>query len=79
MTVDVPAKDILLAAANGIAATLCESAIWDSSQHSCHWLGENLAAGQSGRSYTKLSEIGGSLYGGTAGIALFLSETAALN
>lgn len=78
MTIDASVEDVLIAAAICIADKLCDSAIWTSDRRACRWLGEGLIRGQNGKSYSELSDVGGSLYGGTAGIALFLGEIGAL-
>jgi lantibiotic modifying enzyme len=78
MTVEMPATDRLLAAANRIAAGLCDAAIWSGDRRSCVWRGETLVFGNGKKRHIEIAEVGGSLYSGTAGIALFLAEIAAL-
>jgi lantibiotic modifying enzyme len=65
-----------LHAAAGIGWVLCERAYWDRGGRLCNWIGRSPAElGRDGVSLTPTaSALGPELYGGSAGIALFLAQ-----
>jgi lantibiotic biosynthesis protein len=64
--------DHALKAALHIGQTLCETAFWDDSGQHCNWMGRTL---EDLTTFTNSSAaLGSNLYGGSAGIALFLSD-----
>lgn len=58
----------------GIGRRICQEALWH--EERCNWIGAEVVEGDSSASYSRLeySALGPNLYGGTAGIALFLAE-----
>lgn len=66
--------ETMLAAATRIGHTLCETAYWDEARQRCTWMGHIDIGPISPVSETAYAAIGPHVYGGTAGVALFLAE-----
>jgi hypothetical protein len=68
-----------LDAAIRIAQALCRSAHWDRERRLCNWMGRSTSeVTQGGALAPTSSALGPDLYGGSAGVALFLSQLYAL-
>jgi hypothetical protein len=69
-----------LEAASRIGARLCQSAYWDESARLCNWVGRSASeVAEPGGSITPTAAIlGPDLYGGSAGMALFLARLHAM-
>jgi lantibiotic modifying enzyme len=65
----------LLAAAHRIAREIVESAVWKDDR--CSWVGAMPEEAGGGRARLTFRALGADLYGGTAGVGLFLGEVAA--
>jgi lantibiotic modifying enzyme len=75
MTANAYEADRCLAAASKIGQELIESAYWDAGHSICSWMGRTDVEDKSGGGYAAASAaLGGHLYGGSSGVALFLSE-----
>lgn len=73
-----PLQESLLAAAYRIATRLCDTAVRHDSGHGCVWYQSTLITHDGRKAYSETAPMGGSLYNGVAGIALFLAEIALL-
>jgi hypothetical protein len=67
----VPPTNLYLHAAEAIGQYIARTAVWHDGR--CNWLGTAPDPGGA-RGSTQYSALGGDLYGGTSGIALFLSQ-----
>ena len=68
-----------LDAARRIGRHLCQTAYWDKTGQLCNWIGRSpLEATGSGAILPAAAALGPELYGGSAGIALFLAQLYAL-
>lgn len=76
-----PAAASPLEAAKRIGSILCRSTYWDVDGLHCNWMGRSTAeALEPGGPITQMtSAVGPDLYGGSAGIALFLTQLHALS
>jgi lantibiotic modifying enzyme len=72
--------DPALAAATAIGRELCRSAYWDHERQHCNWMGRSTAeVSEPGGPITpRAAALGADLYGGSAGIAVFLAQLHAL-
>ncbi len=62
-----------------IGRRLCEAAYWDKASGQCNWMGRTtLKVTASGAILPAAAALGPELYGGSAGVALFLAELGAL-
>jgi len=71
-------RDAFLEAAAGIGRALCRQAYWDREGRLCNWVGRSiLEAARPGDPITPVAAaLGPDLYGGSAGVALFLAQLA---
>ena len=69
------AEALLLETAADLGRTIVEAAIWH--EERCNWVGAEPEEGGGGALVMTYRSLGGDLYGGTGGIALFLGELAA--
>ena len=58
-----------------IAREIADAAVWKDER--CNWIGAMPEEGQEGRTTLSFRALGADLYGGSAGVGLFLAETAA--
>jgi lantibiotic biosynthesis protein len=71
------AGEAYLDVANAIARHIAGSAVWHDSR--CTWIGALPEEGQGGMPSMAYRSLGPDLYGGTAGVGLFLAETASVS
>src|SRR5207244_385273 len=57
-----------------IGKKLCDTAIWDEKHTLCNWMGRVVENASVDSSTIAAGAVGAHLYGGSTGIALFLSE-----
>lgn len=69
-----PDSSQLVQAAQKIGERLCETARWDPEHRVCHWKGTDVIDPSDNVLQTAVQDLGGDLYGGSAGIAFFLSH-----
>jgi lantibiotic biosynthesis protein len=75
MSVQTDVQELALQAAVRIGRSLCATAFWDEEQRLCTWMGRTDVEDASGAGYASATAaLGPHLYGGTAGVALFLVE-----
>jgi class II lanthipeptide synthase len=67
-------SEAALAAAERIAEEIAASAVW--MEDRCNWIGAMPEEGSGGRTTMSYRALGPDLYGGSAGVGLFLAETA---
>jgi len=75
MGIQIDVTEKALQAAARIGHNLCETAFWDEEKRLCTWMGRTDVEDASGAGYAAaVAALGPHLYGGTAGVALFLVE-----
>lgn len=75
MGIEIDVTEKALQAAARIGRDLCETAFWDDERRLCTWMGRTDVEDASGAGYAAaVAALGPHLYGGTAGVALFLIE-----
>ncbi|HEX8179668.1 MAG TPA: lanthionine synthetase LanC family protein [Pyrinomonadaceae bacterium] len=75
MSVQTDVRELALQAAGRIGRSLCASAFWDEASGQCTWMGRTDVEDASGAGYASATAaLAAHLYGGTAGVALFLGE-----
>jgi lantibiotic modifying enzyme len=67
-------EDSFVDAARSIGLRLCDEAMWDDRRGACSWRGADFESPGDPASKSIMRALGGHLYGGSAGIAFFLSQ-----
>jgi lantibiotic biosynthesis protein len=71
-----PVQATILDAARRIGDALCREAHWDREGRYCNWIGRSMTfeTGTAGGLMTRAAALGSDLYGGSAGVALYLAQ-----